>query len=59
MNREFLRSRLSLILIGIVLGWIARLVLGAPVDEDFPPRTINRPLENVAEGSSRCFLDSN
>jgi len=44
MNREFLKTRTSLILTGIALGWIARLVIGAPAEELGPARSINRPL---------------
>jgi hypothetical protein len=49
MNSEFLKSRLGLILLGISLGWIARLVLGAPFEAPGPPRTINRPIESVSD----------
>ena len=46
MNSDFLKSRLGLILLGVSLGWIARLVLGAPAEDPGPARTINRPVES-------------
>ena len=42
-------SRLTLVLLGLCLGWVARLVLGAPVEEAPPSRTINRPLGEEVE----------
>lgn len=49
MKREFYKTRVGLILLGLGLGWIARLILGAPAEELGPPRTIERPLKTVAE----------
>ena len=39
-----------MVALGISLGYLARLVLGAPVDDDGPTRTINRPLPKKVEG---------
>ena len=49
MKTDFLKSRLSLILLGIGLGWIARIILGAPAEEFVPPRAIDRPIETQTE----------
>ena len=49
MKREFFKSRVGLILLGIGLGWLARIILGAPAEDLGPPRTIDRPLNAVAE----------
>ncbi|MFK7769982.1 MAG: hypothetical protein AB8B55_22430 [Mariniblastus sp.] len=52
MKKQFLSSRLSarftLVLMGLCLGWLARLLLGAPAEELPPARTIDRPLETVS-----------
>ena len=35
---------MTLVALGICLGYLARLILGAPAEETVPPRTIDRPL---------------
>ena len=44
-----IKSRLTLILLGIGLGYLARIVLGAPAEDTGPPRKIERPLELNAD----------
>lgn len=46
---EFFKSRVGLVLLGICLGWLARLLLGPPPEDLGPPRTIERPIKSVAE----------
>ncbi len=49
MQRSFLTSRFTLILLGLALGWLARLVLGAPAEEPGLKRVIDRPLAPAAD----------
>ena len=44
MKERFFKSRLGLVATGIALGYLARIVLGAPAEEAGPTRTIDRPL---------------
>ena len=47
MKRELFKSRFSLILLGIGVGWLARILLGAPAEEVGPTRTFDRPIEAI------------
>lgn len=47
MKRQFFQSRIGLILLGVALGWVARLLLGAPAADPGPVRAIDRPLRSV------------
>jgi hypothetical protein len=49
MQRSLLKSRFTLILLGLALGWVARLVLGVPIEETGPSRVIDRPLPPAEE----------
>lgn len=44
-----MKSRFFLIVLGLALGWLARLILGAPSEETGPSRVIERPLTAPAE----------
>ena len=44
-----MKSRFTLVLIGLSLGWLARIVLGVPADETGPSRVIDRPLPPPTE----------
>ena len=43
-KNKYFGMRMTLVALGICLGYLARLILGAPAEETVPPRTIDRPL---------------
>ena len=49
MKNQFVKARFGLVLLGIGLGWLARIILGEPAEDLGPPRTIDRPLEKSYE----------
>ncbi len=53
MQREFFKTRVSLILLGIGLGWLVRIILGSPAEELDLPRTIDRPIGTVSEEATQ------
>lgn len=48
---------MTLVVLGIGLGYLARLILGAPVDDAVPPRTIERPLPQQSEADRQEVID--
>ncbi|MFT5301001.1 MAG: hypothetical protein ACI87E_000634 [Mariniblastus sp.] len=52
MNTDFIKSRLSLILLGVGVGWLAIAVLGAPPEETGPRRSIERPIGSSNDPST-------
>lgn len=48
---------MTLVAMGICLGYLARLILGAPADETGPRRTINRPLPEKPQVDHEEVID--
>ena len=57
MKNRYFGMRMTLVALGICLGYLARLILGAPVVEDGPTRTIDRPLPEKAEVDHEEVID--
>ena len=49
MRKRLLKSRFTLVLLGLALGWLARIVLGVPAEETGPSRVIDRQLPPPSE----------
>ena len=48
---------MTLVALGICLGYLARLILGAPTLDNGPPRTIDRPLPEKAAVDNDEVID--
>jgi hypothetical protein len=44
MKKSFWQSRITLVLLGVLLGWLGRVVLGPPEPEIPPKPSFSKPL---------------